>query len=360
MSLVTLDGADVSALELSIPSRGFWWAGVTMTGTVATVEVGAQVVLDLAGRRLAGTVVAGGAEDGRVAYRIIAGRGGWRRTIPRRPYANDFGIKAVTVTQDAAQAVGEVFAPAGAGHILGPHFVRAEAPASHLLSSVWGEIGWYLDDDGVTHPGARAASSYAGRGTVATTDPASRRVTIHSDTVEGLIPGVRVEGRDPACDVEISLEAGRFSTTLHLGPPGLSRRLSAIKRIMDRLDPWRRYAACYEYRVVVQTGDRFDLQCVRSATKMPDLPRVPIRPGMAGLRATVTPGERVLVAFIDGDPSRPAIVSHEEPDSPGWMPLSLELGGPAALGVARVTDPVIAGPFAGTVVSGSLRVKASL
>jgi hypothetical protein len=42
------------------------------------------------------------------------------------------------------------------------------------------------------------------------------------------------------------------------------------------------------------------------------------------------------------------------------MPLTLELGGPGALGVARTTDAVVAGPFGGTIVGGSARVKASL
>jgi hypothetical protein len=42
------------------------------------------------------------------------------------------------------------------------------------------------------------------------------------------------------------------------------------------------------------------------------------------------------------------------------MPLQLQLGGPLALGVARQTDPVQAGPFAGVVTGGSVRVRASI
>jgi hypothetical protein len=39
------------------------------------------------------------------------------------------------------------------------------------------------------------------------------------------------------------------------------------------------------------------------------------------------------------------------------MPIVLELGGPVPLAAARQTDPVIAGPFSGTIVGGSSRVK---
>jgi hypothetical protein len=66
------------------------------------------------------------------------------------------------------------------------------------------------------------------------------------------------------------------------------------------------------------------------------------------------------VAFLDGDPGRPSVVGFDDPESPGWMPLFLELGAAPTLGVARQTDPVIAGPFAGTITLGSTRIKAGL
>jgi hypothetical protein len=93
---------------------------------------------------------------------------------------------------------------------------------------------------------------------------------------------------------------------------------------------------------------------------MPELSRVPVRPGVSGCKNMVLPGELVMVSFADGDPSRPFVFAHDAPDAPGWMPLTIELGGPGALGVARMTDPVIAGPFAGTIVSASARVKAAI
>jgi hypothetical protein len=93
---------------------------------------------------------------------------------------------------------------------------------------------------------------------------------------------------------------------------------------------------------------------------LPDLQGVQVRPGMAGLKCKALLGSLVVVQFLDADPSRPAVTAFDAPDAPGWMPLELDLGGPAALGVARMTDPVQAGPFSGVIVSGSLRVKAAL
>ncbi len=64
--------------------------------------------------------------------------------------------------------------------------------------------------------------------------------------------------------------------------------------------------------------------------------------------------------FIDRDPSRPCVTHHAQPDDPGWMPLTLELGGPGALGIARLGDTVQAGPYSGVITGASARIKAAL
>jgi hypothetical protein len=84
-----------------------------------------------------------------------------------------------------------------------------------------------------------------------------------------------------------------------------------------------------------------------------------MRPSVPGWKATALPGSLVLVTFADRDPSRPQIIGHDHPDSPGWFPLSVEFG-IGALPIAIQGSPVVAGPFAGTVVAGSARLKASL
>ena len=85
---------------------------------------------------------------------------------------------------------------------------------------------------------------------------------------------------------------------------------------------------------------------------MPDLQRVPVRPGVAGCVATVALGSRVLVGFVDSDASRPYVASFDD-ESPTDLTFIEGL-----LGVARMTDTVQAGPFAGTITSGSLKVRA--
>lgn len=352
MSLASIGPNAVTRAEVTVPAWGLWWAGVELSGEVL---LAGAVVLNLADIQLSGTIVSGGVHDGRSSYRIVGGAGGWGREIPAKSYADDLGVKLATVIGDAASAVGESLDDVPATR-RGPHYARRAGPASAVLNEV-APRAWYVDFGGITRFGVRPATAYAGDGVRTRFDPAATVVEVTTDSIAALVPGATVDGSLPATDVEYILDASRLTVRLYSGPR-VSRRLDAFRRIVDALDPWRAYRGIYEYRVVTQSGERLNLQPVRVATGLGDLERVPVRPGVSGVRATVLPGELVLVCFADGDPSRPQVISHDAADSPGYMPLALDLGESPRLGVARQTDPVVAGPFAGTITLGSVRIKA--
>lgn len=355
MSLAALDGHAVTRGLVQVPAWGAWWADLDLADAE---ELTGAVTLTIGGATMQGTIVHGGAVDGRAAYRVVGGAGGWGRELPRRAYANDAGVKASLVLVDAARAAGETVAGLPTTR-LGSHFARAEGPASAVLNLL-APRAWYVDADGVTRLGARPTAAYSGDGTRTRVDPAGRVIEVATEEIGELVPGVTVDGSAPATDVEYQIDPQRLTVRVYTGAPAhANRRARALGAILDALDPWRRYRGTFEFRVVTQSGDRLNLQPVRAASGLPDLARVPMRLP-PGVRADYTPGALVLVTFVDGDPSRPCVISGDAPDAPGWMPVALELGGPGALGVARLTDPVIAGPFAGAITGGSARVKASL
>ncbi len=347
-----LNGVPITRGRVQMPAWGLWWADVDLAEPQA---LSGTATLKFADVTLSGKIVSGGAADGRAAYRIVAGNGGWCSRIAEKSYRNDAGVKLATVLNDAAQKVGETIANLPTTR-LGPHYARAEGLASAVLHR-HADRAWYVDEQGITRLGSRPTTIYAGEGTRTRREPSSAVIEIATESLATLVPGVRVDGAQPAADVEWELAPKRISARLYCGA-SLSRRLSAFAALLEALDPLRRYRATYEYRVISQTSDRFDLQPVRTITGMPSLSGVPVRPGVAGARGNVTLGELVLVAFADADPSRPQIIAHDAPDAPGWMPLTIELGGPGALGVARLTDTVVAGPFGGVITSASARVKA--
>lgn len=352
-SAVTLNGHAASAALLSVPGYGLWHAGVDLVDAAALSGAVTLQILDMTWQ---GCVISGGVVDGRARYRVVAGAGGWGRELPPRAYANDAGLKISKLIGDAASEAGELTPTAMPSGTVGSHFNRPALPASFVLNLL-APRAWYAGADGVVTFGAWPSLAAPALPTV-DRNPAARAVTLAlADSAAGILPGTATEYGE-AADVEIELGADGIRARLYGAASGLSRRALAYARIAAAVDPAARFRGVHEYRVVTQTGERLNLQPVRSRAALPDLARVPVRAGVPGVKATHALGSHVLVAFLDGDPSRPAVVGFDAPDQPGWMPIQLELGAAPTLGVARQTDPVQAGPFAGTITLGSVRIKA--
>lgn len=356
MSSATLNGVSCSAARVQCGDWGTWWADCTLIDPVE-IAAGASVQLLFADLTLSGTVVSGGAFEGRAAYRVAGGRGGWGKPVESRAYLDDSGVSAALVLDDAARDAGEAIADLPSG-LLGPHFTRLEGTASAVLNLI-APRAWRVDFDGITRIGKRPATTYTGNAPRTRVDKNAAVIELATETLAGLVPGVSIDGSAPATDVEFSIDANRLTARVWAGSRS-SRALNALERAVLALFPEIKYRGAFEFRIVNQSGERLNLQPVRSATAMPELSHVPVRPGMAGLKALHVPGSLVVVQFLDADPSRPIVTGFDEPDAPGWMPLELTLGGPGALGVARLGDQVICGPYAGAIVAASARVKAAL
>lgn len=352
MSLAAVNGTAVTRANVALGRWGAWYAGVTLADDV---ELSGVVEFKIGGLTCSCAVVSGGALDGRASYYLVGGRGGWGKSLDAKGYSDDSGVKASKVLQDAADSAGESIAGLPATR-LGPHYARLQGPAYRVLADL-APSNWHVDLAGTTRIGTWPESTYTGTAARTRREAAFGVVDLATEDLAGLVPGVVVGGNPAASDVEWTLTSKRLTASIYYAPRA-NRRLEAFAKIIRALDPWAPYRSLHEFRVVVQSGERFDLQPVRTGPGLPSLRNVPVRPGVAGARNNVTPGENVLVAFVGGDPSRPAIVAHDAPDAPGWMPLSIEFGGPGALGVARQTDAVVAGPYGGAITGGSARVKA--
>lgn len=144
----------------------------------------------------------------------------------------------------------------------------------------------------------------------------------------------------------------------------------AIRLIVAELLPERAYLAPARYTVTSASAGKFSGYPVNAARGLPPASDWPIRGSIAGghTGTKLKKGTIVLVAFVDGDPSAPIIVGIDDAQEPDALALEaatkasvdapqvILAGG--VLGVARMGDAVVAGPFPGTIVSASVKVKA--
>jgi hypothetical protein len=359
-SSFTLAKRQITHGRVNLPAWGVWWADISIDGEV---ELSGDVDLVFNDLTLKGTVLAGGPAKGRSDFRIVGGKGGWGKTLPRKSYANDAGVKVSTVIGDAAiEAVETVDATTYPTARLGPAWTRPEGPASRVLEQI-APAGWYIGEDGITRIGARARVDFADKAPrVSPLDKARGTLTLAAENLAKLVPGVVVDGLE-AVDVVHEITAKTIRTTIYGKLGGeTSRRLEAFRAILDQLDPDRAFRATWEYRVVTLSGNRVDLQPVLVSTGMPDLQRVPVRPGLAGSKSTLTPGSRVLVGFVNASPSRPVVLSFEDPDGEGFLPVLTEIDaetfvklGAGLLPVVRLGDVATMWPISTT---GQLKVLA--
>lgn len=321
--IATLNDKRITSARVQIPAWGLWYADASVDGEVS---LAGAVTLKIADLTLHGTVLSGGPQKGRSSFRIVAGAGGWGRTIPAKHYANDAGVKVAQILADAAAAAGETL-NATTSEVAGPAFTRKEAPASRVLEQL-APHAWFVDELGVTRLGARPASTLTERAPrVTQVDQARATVTLAPESLAKLLPGVTVDGL-VAVDVHHEITPKGVRTTIWgRQGAGSSRRLTALRALIEQLDPDRHFRAIWEYRVGTKEGNRWNLQPVRVSTGMPVLRRVPVRPGVAGADADLALGSRVLVAFVNADPTAPVVVAFEDVDGDGFAPNALTLVG---------------------------------
>lgn len=130
--------------SLMMPRYGAWVADVAL-GT--QLDLVGSLTLTIGNLSLVGAVVRAGAYAGSRSYRLVGGRGGWRRNVGARAYSSTAGVTSAMVLGDAALEVGEAVA-VSAPEYLGASYVRTAGPASTVLRAL--SASWWVDTLGVT------------------------------------------------------------------------------------------------------------------------------------------------------------------------------------------------------------------
>ena len=335
MSTATLNGHTAMLARVTLPAWGLPWFDVTLD---QEVTLAGKCTLVVADATYVCAVVSGGTWLGRSAYRLVGGAGGWSRTLPRRSYASDAGVKLSRIVGDAAREAGETIDGAPSG-VAGPAFDRFEGLASDVLQLV-APGAWRVEADGVTRfgkPPVGTLDVVAARGRV---DRAAGFVELKADAIAGITPGVVVEDVT-AVDVVHTIESGKLRTVIWGSTSGVSKRLAAHRALVLAMFPALRYGGVWEYRVVRVIGGRLDLQPARASLPVPDLRAVKMRPGLPGCKGEPKMGSLVHVEFVNADPARPVATAFDDSESAGFGADRLDLSAGDELLVADTTGRVV-------------------
>lgn len=312
--VAALGGERVSYVCLHVSNVGPWWAECDFEDAPAfagkqTLQIGDRSFVGTIDPRFDGTF------GSRRRCRLVAGGGGWGKSVAAKDYHNDAGVKARAVADDAAREVGETigtFAP-GADRV-GVDYSREAREAATALEDAAGGVPWWVDYSGVTHVAARpsltpAAGSYelleyAARERVAT-------LVVDDLTAVGIGSVLidRLDAPQTVRELEITVGADGIRARAWCGgvPAARGRLAGALQAVVERLMGGKLFGK-YPYRVVKVGGDaRLTLQRTEKQLGLPDLLPITVWPGFAAGEVNPRESAEVLVEFIAGNRARPIV-----------------------------------------------------
>lgn len=365
--LASIAGQRITSLKLHVPYAGAWYADADLA---EKAELAGKVEIKLGSLTLSGTVMPAFSGSFGLAskVRVVAGAGGWARDVPAKHYHSDAGVRTLTILEDTARAAGERLGSVQAPRErVGADYVRSAGPASRVLEQLAGGA-WHVDFAGLTRIGPRASSPATGY-ELLEYDPRSKVATLSVDDPGAVGIGATITGAslpEPATvrELEVVLDGDKLRVLAWCGSgEGTGDRIARALAKVARAEAAKRLHGLWRYRVLRMSDERVECQAVSKAAGLPDVIPLSMRPGVAGMWAKLKPSSQVLVQFIEGDPALPIVTHFEEADGDGFLPAVVEINagnrvdiGNGHMGAARMNDKVIAGPFGGTITTGSTKV----
>lgn len=317
MSDATLNDERMLRASITLPRWGIWTADVCVS---TDQKLSGQARISLHGLDLTGTILDGDTDRNTGWYRIVGGAGGWRKVIGAKAYRNEAGVKLATVLGDAARECGESMGSMPQEQ-LGPAYERHEGEAVRALDLLRPE-NWYVDEHGTTQLGHRTASDYPGEYVL--TRPkqlGTKLLQVAAEDISELLPGATLENIEAATVRHELTPSGIRSLVWGVIEPWSDRALGAFLSLVRAELRHTDYHRILEYKInSTASGGYVDIVPMRTKMGLPNLSNIPLRPGVPGGGGVPATGSSCLVAFLDGEPTRPVIVAYDGEAANGWKP----------------------------------------
>ncbi|MFT3773016.1 MAG: hypothetical protein QM820_47135 [Minicystis sp.] len=357
----TLAGNDLQAADVQILGYGIWTAEVSLADA-RPLTSGSGVQLVLSDLTMEGTIRSGGEFVGETRYFVVGGADGWAKTVKRRAYRADNGIRLSQVAQDLAAEVGEtvVVLPA-AERVVGYAWQRLGGSASAALSDLAGSssVGRCRREDvRRSPPGLEGPNLDAVRGRELRPEIQARRHLLARGQDRRLPTRGDLYGGHHQRDVhdQANLPDGPSRIDLREGT-GMKGFMEDLRDLVAHWTRKTRFYGFYPYKVDDEAVERVSLKAIGVVDGLPsevfpDQLHVDKAHGIAGVRSTLTKDSIVLVGFKGGDPGSP-FVAFYLPGQP--LPMSVQLDAQQTVKLGQASHPAAYGDLIDTAL-GTLRV----
>ncbi len=351
MSQVTLNGEAVLSLRLEMSLRGPWVAEVEIGGDVAPTGQ-AVLLFDSTEtdeqRQMIGAVRESGVYEGRAKAFIVGGTAGLRTTLPAKSYVDN--PPARIIVDDLLREAGEAMADGVATTLDAlsvDSWVRAggEEAGTELGALVDRlDLSWRVLAGGAVWVGRETWPPFSSARNIPQPMAGALEdgVALFAPALPNIIPGVNLDGKRVG-RVVYTIDSGLRAQVTFL-PAGSSedRENEWARSATRKLFPESVFSKLYDATVIAQDSDN-TLQVVCDDETIGGLSRVPIWPGLPGVRVQVAQGARVTIAFHGGRRDRRYCKSFATDAAMDEIRVD---GG--TKGVARVDDTVDLGTITAT------------
>jgi len=310
----TANDVPVIAAKVIRPRLGAWTADLTVDAKDASKFAGAVTIV-LGGLTFVGTAHRSGTYKDTVFVRVVGGGGGMDAVVEPRSYRNvPVKIPLSNLLAAAGERLSTSCEPASLGVNL-PFWSWPSQTARRALFSLMTAASapaWRILPDGsvwIGHETWGATPDFAWD--LLVSEPSLGRITIGADSPK-VAPGQVWSTGQRVSAVEHSVAADRIRHTLlfESATDTGDRLKAAVTSVVRDLSPRVDYLAGYWTRVVAQAGDG-SLDLKPDDTRLTGYQHVPIRYGIPGIAAKVSPGARCLLEFAGGDPTKPFVATWE-------------------------------------------------
>lgn len=306
MSLVTLNGVGIISGRIIFPLRGRWYAELTAQGRDTAILNGPATLI-VGSTPLVGTAKADASEGNLVTVTVVGGQDGLDDEVTPQHYV---AATVRTILTETLGLGGETISPVSSADILDaflPQSTRAKGiVADSLKRLVPADASWRFLPDGTVWIGKETWLPLTTSHVLESEEPTQERFTV---ALEGatVLPGFTFLGQKVS-SVAYHLDETKLRAVVSYGR-ARAQEADDLGKIIDRQVGERLdFSTAYLCRVVGQNGDG-SLELVSTDPRIPNMSRVPIRPGLPGLTGIkVLPGATMaIVEYENGDKNKPFV-----------------------------------------------------